>query len=108
MAVPQSSPGRGLRDIRTMSDLLTETSNPQRKFLKLAMLAMERARRGRERESACKRTRDIDTRLSEIEGETKALMQIVTAEEDGDAPEARRDGPGLPVQKPRPGLKFKY
>ena len=62
-----AGPRRGLRDVRTMSDLLSETSNPQRKYLKLAMLAMEKTRRGKERQSARLRIEDIDGRLAEIE-----------------------------------------
>ena len=79
MAVLRSKPGRGLSDIRTMSDMLTETSNPQRKFLKLAMLSMEKVRRGNERESARCRIEDIDARTAEIEAESENLMQLVEA-----------------------------
>jgi len=79
MTVLLSKSRRGLNDIRTMSDMLTETSNPQRKFLKMAMLSMEKARRGKERESARKRIEDIDTRTVEIEAETENLLQLVEA-----------------------------
>ena len=52
-----------------MSELVTETSNPQRKYLKLAMLAMEKVRRGKERKSARRRIEGIDSRLVEIEAQ---------------------------------------
>jgi len=107
MAVLRSKPHRGLTDIRTMSDLTTETSNPQRKFLKLAMLAMERIRRGKEKASARHRIEDIDARFAEIEAETKSLMQLVNAEGDtGDG--AQSNQPKTGRQTNIRGLKFRY
>jgi len=84
-----ATPRRGLRDIRTMSDLLTETSNPQRKFLKLAMLAMEKVRRSKERKSARQRIEDTDSRLAEVDAESEKLLRLVGAtagDERGAAP----------------------
>ena len=98
---------KGLQDIRSMSDLVTETSNPQRKFLKLAILAMEKARRGKERASAKHRIENIDGRLAEIEAETKDLLQLCNAIESSklsDAPTSqkkdtsRRVGGGFKLQ----------
>jgi len=107
MAGPRSKPRRGLTDIRTMSDLTTETSNPQRKFLKLAMLSMERIRRGKEKASAYHRIEDINGRLTEIEAETKSLMQLINAEgdtADGD----QTNQPKTRHQTNIRGLKFRY
>ena len=70
---------KGLQAIRSMSGLVTETSHPHRKFLKLAILAMEQARRGKERASAQHRIENIDVRLAEIEAETKDLLQVCSA-----------------------------
>lgn len=67
---------RGVDSIRTMSGSVTETSHPHRKFLKLAILAMEQARRGSEKASAQRRIDGIDGRLAEIEVESKILLQV--------------------------------
>lgn len=74
-----SSKPKGLQAIRSMSGLVTETSHPHRKFLKLAILAMEQARRGKEKTSAKNRIEAIDTRLAEIEAESKDLLQVCGA-----------------------------
>ena len=108
MAVPQSVPGKRLTDIRTMSALLTETSNPQRKFMKLAMLAMERARRGKERESSRQRIADIDCRLSEIKDETEVLLQVaaeaeVCLSDQKECPPCKQ-----PVSRATSSFKLKY
>jgi hypothetical protein len=67
---------KGMDSIRTMSGSVTETSHPHRKFLKLAILAMEQARRGKEKASAERRIDNIDNRLAEIEVESKILLQV--------------------------------
>ena len=67
---------RGVDSIRTMSGSVTETTHPHRKFLKLAILAMEQARRGSEKASAQRRIDGIDGRLAEIEAESKVLLQV--------------------------------
>ena len=112
MAVPR----RGLRDVRTMSDLLTETSNPQRKFLKLAMLAMEEVRRGKERKSASQRIEDIDGRLAEIETQTGDLLEAVAAgrnaalERPGNGSQApgSPNGPRAAPRRSGRGLRLRY
>lgn len=67
---------KGLDSVRTMSGLVTETTHPHRKFLKLAILAMEEARRGKEKASAQKRIDDIDSRLAEIRDESAGILQL--------------------------------
>lgn len=74
-----NSKPKGLQTIRSMSGLVTETSHPHRKFLKLAILAMEQARRGKERKAAKNRIETIDVRLAEIEAESKELLQVCSA-----------------------------
>jgi len=112
MAVPR----RGLRDVRTMSDLLTETSNPQRKYLKLAMLAMEEVRRGKERKSARDRIEDIDGRLAEIETQTGDLLEVVTAgrnaarsaQDKGSQAPRSPNGPRAAPRRSGRGLRLRY
>jgi hypothetical protein len=67
---------RGLASIRSMSSLVTETTHPHRKFLKLAILAMEEARRGKEKASAQRRIEHIDERLEEIRTESDSILQV--------------------------------
>lgn len=104
-----AGPRRGLTDIRTMSDLLSETSNPQRKFLKLAMLAMEKTRRGKERKSARLRIEDIDSRLAEIEAESESLQRLVGVGGSGESSDT-----STPPPRPKPphrsggGFKLRY
>lgn len=99
---------KGLQDIRSMSGLVTETSHPHRKFLKLAILAMEKARRGKERASAKHRIENIDGRLVEIEAETKDLLQLCNASgssELGDAPTSQKKAPSRQVGG---GIRLRY
>lgn len=104
-----AGPRRGLRDIRTMSDLLSETSNPQRKFLKLAMLAMEQTRRGKERKSARLRIEDIDNRLAEIEAESETLRRLVGMGGSGESGDTSTPPPQpKPSHRSAGGFKFRY
>ncbi|MCF8050316.1 MAG: hypothetical protein K9L59_03700 [Desulfobacterales bacterium] len=43
--------------------------------MKITALEMEKARRGKERESAMRRVREIDARFQEIEAEKNNLLQ---------------------------------
>lgn len=99
---------KGLQSIRSMSDLVTETSNPQRKFLKLAILAMEKVRRGKERASAKHRTEGIDDRLAEIEAETKYLLQICNASESSKLSAVPALQKKAPSRQVKGGFKLKY
>ncbi len=75
MSVPTPARRRGLNDIRTVSSMISETSNPQRKYLKLAILSMERARRTKECESARQCIHKIDARVAEIDAERTELLK---------------------------------
>ena len=63
------SPPRTVQDIRTMSERISDTDNPQRKYLALAMLELEKARRNKEKLSASQRVANIDQRLTDITSE---------------------------------------
>ncbi len=99
---------KGLQSIRSMSDLVTETSNPQRKFLKLAILAMETVRRGKERASAKHRVEDIDDRLVEIEAETEDLLQMCNASGSSKLGEAPTFQKKASPRRVRGGIKLRY
>ena len=69
-----SVPRRGIQDIRTMSERISDADNPQRKYLALAMLELERARRNKEKQSASQRVANIDQRLADITAEQTELL----------------------------------
>ena len=77
-----SVPRRGVRDIRTMSERISDADNPQRKYLALAMLELERARRNKEKQSASQRVANIDQRLADITAEQTELLAAAEAELD--------------------------
>jgi len=75
MVIPKRTmPIRGLTDIRTLSGSVDQAAIPYRAYMKLSCLEMEKLRRGKERESAVHRMRNIDARFQEIETEKAALF----------------------------------
>ena len=58
-----SVPHRGLQDIRTMSERISDANNPQRKYLALAMLELEQPAAAGRNKVACQRVESIDQRL---------------------------------------------
>lgn len=76
MSIPTRSI-RSIQDIRTLEGWVDLASQPYRAFMKITCLEMEKARRGKERESALLRVRNIDARLKEIEIEKESLMKIL-------------------------------
>lgn len=93
---------KGLESIRSISGLVTETTHPHRKFLKLAILAMEEARRGKEKANAQTRIENIDVRLAEIKTESEGLLQVCNEIVKGSPPPQ-----GMPRQAKR-GFTIKY
>ena len=95
----KSQPRRTVQDIHTMSERISETDNPQRKYLALAMLELEKARRNKEKLSARQRVDNIDRRITEIEQEQTGLLAVARAElmesASADGP-AEAGGPGAP------------
>jgi hypothetical protein len=77
-----SIPRRGVQDIRTMTERISDADNPQRKYLALAMLELERARRNKEKQSAGQRVKNIDQRLADITAEQTELLAAAEAELD--------------------------
>jgi len=68
---------RGLRDIRTLSGSVNQVFQSYKAYMKLSCLEMEKIRRKKEKKSASKRIRDIDTRFQEIEAEKSALLKAL-------------------------------
>jgi hypothetical protein len=91
-----------------MSGSVTETSHPHRKFLKLAILAMEQARRSKEKASAKRRIEGIDGRLAEIDAESKILLQVcndVSNVEIGNTPASPKSSSSSQAKR---GFTLKY
>lgn len=65
---------RGLQDIRTHTGRVSSLSEPYRAFMRISCLEMEKARRGKERESALHRVQVIDQRFREIAAEKAELL----------------------------------
>ena len=99
---------KGLQAIRSISGLITETSHPHRKFLKLAILAMEQERRGKEKTSAKNRIEMIDARLAEIEAETKDLLQVSNASEVNKLRDAPASQKMITARQVKGEFKLKY
>ena len=85
-----SVPRRGVQDIRTMSERISVVDNPQKKYLTLAMLELERARRNKEKQSASQRVANIDQRLADITAEQTELLSAAEAELDTSTLSERR------------------
>jgi hypothetical protein len=83
-------PRRGVQDIRTMTERISDADNPQRKYLALAMLELERARRNKEKQSASQRVANIDQRLADITAEQADLLAAAEAELETTGVTARR------------------
>lgn len=107
MAVPKRSI-RGLQDIRTHSGSVDQIREPYRAYMRVTCLEMEKTRRGRERESAMHRVRNIDARFKEIEAEKDALLEALGERDRKDSADAS-DLAGETVQQGgREGFKVRY
>ena len=95
---------RRLQDIRTLEGRVDLANQPYRAFMKITCLEMEKARRGKERESALNRVNNIDERLREIELERANLMKILGMSEDNAAGPTSK----LASVKTHAGFRLKY
>ena len=93
---------RGLRTIRTHTARSNPLSIPYRAFLKISCLEMEKARLGKERDSAIERVQYIEGRFREIEAEKKELLAKPGMQEPSGHAQAR-----LSIAGPE-GFKFRY
>lgn len=99
---------RGLQDVPTLSGRVDQTALPYKAYMKVACLEMEKARRGKERESASFRVKNIDARFKEIEDE-KAAILLAQAELDKERlTDARDSGPKPPPPRSASGLRLRY
>lgn len=98
MSIPKKTI-RGVQSIRTISGRSDPVSEPYKAFLRIGALEMEKARRGKERQSAMDRVRNIEARFRQIEDEKAALMNSL-----GDALGQRSTGNAVdaPGNEPKP------
>lgn len=82
---------RSLQDVRTLSGMVDKASNPYMGYMKMSCLEMEKFRRGKERESALQRVRNIEARFREIEAEKATILRALSVQNDGRP--AREPGP---------------
>jgi uncharacterized protein YhaN len=101
----KSKPLRGVQDIHTMSERISQADNPQRKYLALAMLELEKARRNKEKFSARQRVAGIDRRITEIEGEQATLLAEAEAALGTSHPPHATDDP---ADSPDSGFHLTY
>ena len=106
MAIPRKT----MRDIRTLSGKVDRIANPYMAYMQITCLEMEKARKGRERESALQRMEVIDGRLRDIETEKAALVRALAARA---APPVTAPAPTNLGSRPAPsrtsgGLKLRY
>jgi hypothetical protein len=65
---------KGLGCIKTMTELVVDSSNPQHKFMKLSILSMERDRKVKELVVAKQLIESLRQRLRQIEEESVQLL----------------------------------
>jgi len=99
---------RGLQDIPTLSGRVDQTSLPYKAYMKIACLEMEKARRGKERESASFRVKNIDARVEEIEDEKAAILQAQAELDKGRPTDARDSGAKPERPPPRAAARFTH
>jgi hypothetical protein len=100
---------RGVQNIRTLAGKVDIFAEPYRAYMQITTLEMEKARRGKERESAMRRVREIDARFQEIEREKASLLKGLAREEGTKKPssngEISQDAPG---RQSEGGFKITY
>jgi len=108
MSVPKRNL-KGVQDIRTHSGRVDEAHQPYKAFMKIASLEMEKARRGKERESAMHRVKTIDERFKEIEAEKAAMLQALEERKNnGPSDETPGTEHKLPPRRSSGGFKIRY
>jgi hypothetical protein len=106
MAVPKRNL-HGLQNIRTLSGNVDQKSVPYRAFMRLTVLEMEKARRGKERDSAVHRVKNIEARFHEIEAEKDELLRAVGERKGNGTSHAQIARGKSEAEPPRGGKSFK-
>jgi hypothetical protein len=99
---------RGLQNIRTHSGTSSQVSEPYKAFLRIGSLEMEKARRGKEKESAMLRVQNIDSRFRDIDAEKEELLESMGLGAVGNGKSDPATGPKPSNGAKRDGFKFNY
>ena len=99
---------RGLQDIGTLAGRVDQVVLPHKAYLRVACLEMEKARRGKERESAAHRIENIDARFQEIDAEEAALLQGLKQRNGGEAAGTPSPAPQPPPTGSTSVFKLRY
>lgn len=101
---------RGLQNIKTYTGRLSSMTEPYRAFMRLSCLEMEKARKGKERDSALQRVALIEERFREIDAEEAELLAAVGHATPQAAPsrQGSREGNGPRGEEKAPAFKVRY
>ena len=99
---------RGLQDIRTISGRGDDISIPHKAYMKLSVLEMEKYRRGKEKQSALERVRNIDQRFQDIEAEKQKLILSLEAKGADRRPISKLGGPEAAPRTTTGPFKIRY
>ncbi len=99
---------RGLANIHTRSGTREQVSEPYKAFLRIGSLEMEKARRGKEKESALNRVQNIDARFKEIDVEKSELLEAMGITATGNACGNPANGSKRPPAHNKGGFKISY
>ena len=97
---------RGLQDIPTLSGTVDQISIPYKAHMRISHLEMEKVRKGKEKESAMHRVKNIDKRVQEIEAEKEALLGVLDQQNNGNSIVKPKTKPG-PCNGSK-GFRLKY
>jgi hypothetical protein len=110
MAIPKINI-RGLQNIRSHSGRSDQVSEPYRAFLRIGCLEMEKARRGKEKESAMLRVKAIDERFRDIDAEKDKLLKELDLRNNiavGIGVPRKKSNPGFNPNRTPGGVKISY
>jgi hypothetical protein len=83
-------------------------SIPYKAYMKLSALEMEKYRRGKEKQSALEKVRNIDRRFQDIEAERQELIRSLEAQGADRRPISKLGGPEAAPRTTTGPFKIKY
>ena len=102
---------RGLQNIRSHSGRVDQVSEHYKAFLRIGCLEMEKARRGKEKESAMLRVKVINERFQEIDAEKAKLLKELDIRNTiavGMDATGKKNNPGSNPNRTPGGFKISY
>ena len=99
---------KGLQNIRTISGRGDDISIPHKVYMKLSVLEMEKCRRGKEKQNALEKVRNIDQRFQDIEAEKQKLILSLEAQGADRRPISKLGGPEAAPRTTTGPFKIRY